>query len=101
MAHYFYLARCADGSLYAGTCVDLHARERKHNDGTGAKYTRGRGPVRILYHEAFSTLNEARKREAEVKKLSKERKEKLCGDYAGIISTLSSAQIPSEASSEA
>lgn len=77
MGHYFYLARCRDGSLYAGTCTDLQAREAKHNDGTGAKYTRSRKPVRIIYHETFATLSEARRREAEVKKFSKECKEQL------------------------
>ena len=46
MPHFFYLARCADESLYAGTCVDLDARLEKHNAGTGAKYTRSRRPVR-------------------------------------------------------
>lgn len=75
--HYFYLARCADGSLYAGTCLDLAAREAKHNDGTGAKYTRARGPVKIVYHETFATLSDARKREAEVKKWNKSEKEAL------------------------
>ena len=77
MPHYFYLARCADQSLYAGTCLDLKAREAKHNDGTGAKYTRSRGPVRIIYHEEFETLSEARKREAEVKRWEKAEKEQL------------------------
>ncbi len=77
MTHYAYLARCADGSLYAGTCVDLAAREAKHNDGTGAKYTRSRRPVRIVYHEAFETLGDARRREAAMKKLRKREKEEL------------------------
>jgi putative endonuclease len=75
MPHYFYLARCSDRSLYAGTCIDLQAREAKHNDGTGAKYTRSRRPVKIVYHEEFSTLGEARKREATVKRM--DRKEKM------------------------
>ncbi len=75
--HYFYLARCSDDSLYAGTCVDLSARETKHNDGRGAKYTRSRLPIRFIYHETFRTLGAARKREAAVKKLSKEDKEVL------------------------
>lgn len=75
--HYFYLARCNDDSLYAGTCIDLAAREAKHNDGTGAKYTRGRGPVKIIYHEEFDTLSDARKREAEVKKWDRARKQEL------------------------
>ena len=75
--HYFYLARCADGSLYAGTCLDCSAREAKHNDGTGAKYTRSRRPVTIIYREAFATLGEARKREAQVKAWNKAGKESL------------------------
>jgi putative endonuclease len=75
--HFFYLARCSDGSLYAGTCIDVSAREAKHNDGTGAKYTRARRPVKIIYTETFETLSEARKREAAVKKLSKDQKEEL------------------------
>ncbi len=79
MTHYFYLARCSDGSLYSGTCVDLGAREARHNDGTGAKYTRSRRPVTIVYHEEFATLGEARKRESEVKGWRKEMKEKLTG----------------------
>lgn len=77
MPHYFYLARCSDDSLYAGTCIDPVEREQKHNDGTGAKYTRGRGPVKIIYTEPFETLSEARKREAEVKRFTKDQKEKL------------------------
>ncbi len=75
--HYFYLARCSDGSLYAGTCVSLSEREARHNDGKGAKYTRSRLPIRIIYHEEFATLSEARKREAEVKKWGKGEKEEL------------------------
>ena len=77
MSHFFYLARCGDGSLYAGTCLDLAEREKKHNDGTGAKYTRGRGPVKIIYHEKFESLGDARRREAEVKKFPKPKKEEI------------------------
>lgn len=77
MPHYFYLARCADRSLYAGTCMNLMEREAKHNDGTGAKYTRSRRPIKFIYHEKFTTLGEARKREAEVKRWKKRVKEKL------------------------
>ena len=75
--HYFYIARCADNSLYCGSCIDLIAREAVHNAGKGAKYTRSRRPVRIIYYEEFATLTEARKREAQVKKLSKIKKERL------------------------
>ncbi|HLD71872.1 MAG TPA: GIY-YIG nuclease family protein [Candidatus Peribacteraceae bacterium] len=77
MLHYFYLARCSDDSLYAGTCLDLAEREGKHNEGKGAKYTRSRRPIRIMYHEEFETLGEARKREAEVKRWKKDKKELL------------------------
>ncbi len=77
MPHFFYLARCADNSLYAGTCIDVAEREKKHNDGTGAKYTRSRGPVTIIYTETFETLSEARKREADVKRMNKKQKELL------------------------
>lgn len=76
--HYVYLARCADGSLYAGTCVDVAAREAVHNSGKGSKYTRSRLPLKIIYTEEYGTLSEARKREAAVKKLSKGEKEALC-----------------------
>ena len=74
---YFYLARCADGSLYSGSCLDLRAREAKHNEGTGAKYTRSRLPIAIIYHEEFASLGDARRREADVKKWRKEEKEHL------------------------
>jgi predicted GIY-YIG superfamily endonuclease len=77
MAHYFYLARCNDGSLYAGTCIDIQEREQKHNDGTGSKYARSRRPIQIIYFEELSSLSDARKREAEVKKWRKAQKEAL------------------------
>ena len=75
-------ARCSDGSLYAGTCIDLQEREAKHNSGKGAKYTRARRPVRIVYHEELATLSDARRREREVKRWGKARKEaqvRACG----------------------
>lgn len=77
MPHFFYLARCSDDSLYSGTCIDVKEREAKHNDGTGAKYTRSRRPVKIVYTERFRTLSKARKREAEVKRWKRARKEAL------------------------
>jgi putative endonuclease len=77
MPHYFYFARCSDGSLYAGTCINVKERETKHNEGKGAKYTRSRLPVKIVYTEEFETLSEARKREALVKTWSKTEKEQL------------------------
>ena len=77
MSYYFYLARCSDGSLYSGSCNDIQARESRHNAGKGAKYTRSRRPVKIIYHEEFVLLVEARRREAQVKTWSKAEKEHL------------------------
>jgi putative endonuclease len=75
--HYFYLARCSDGSLYSGSCADLTEREEKHNAGKGAKYTRSRLPITFVYSEKFETKSEAMKREAAVKKLKKNEKEDI------------------------
>ncbi|TSC57573.1 MAG: putative endonuclease [Candidatus Peregrinibacteria bacterium Greene0416_19] len=75
--HFVYLARCSDGSLYTGTCIDPQARERLHNEGKGAKYTRSRLPVTIIHTETFPSLSEARKREATIKRLSRTLKERL------------------------
>ena len=80
--YYFYLALCSDGSLYAGTCVNLADREEKHNSGKGAKYTRGRAPVRFVYHEIFPTLSEACRREAEVKRWPRSKKDRLVAEKA-------------------
>ena len=68
--NYAYLLLCADGSLYAGWTNDLRRRLHAHNEGTGAKYTRARRPVRLVYAEAFDTKEEAQKRECQIKKLS-------------------------------
>ena len=67
--NYAYLLLCADGSLYAGWTNDLRRRLHAHNEGTGAKYTRARRPVRLVYAEAFDTKEEAQKRECQIKKL--------------------------------
>ncbi len=72
--HFVYIARCSDGSLYTGTCLDLKEREKKHNDGTGAKYTRSRRPVTMVYWEKHADLSASRRREAEIKRWSREKK---------------------------
>jgi putative endonuclease len=77
MSHFFYLARCCDGSLYSGYSQDLVKREKAHNSGKGAKYTSSRKPIKIVYSEKFETKSEALKREAEVKKLARSEKLKL------------------------
>jgi putative endonuclease len=75
--YYFYLARCVDKTIYAGYTTDLKNREYKHNAGQGAKYTKARRPVKIIYSESFKTKIRAMQREAEVKTWPKIKKEHL------------------------
>ena len=67
--NYAYLLLCADDSIYAGWTNDLQKRLHAHNEGHGAKYTRGRRPVRLAYAEVFATKEEAQSRECQFKKL--------------------------------
>ncbi|WP_301109218.1 GIY-YIG nuclease family protein [Sporosarcina sp.] len=73
--HFFYVLECKDGSYYAGYTNDLERRLRVHNEGKGAKYTRGRLPVRYLYKEAFETKREAMQAEYQFKTLTRPQKE--------------------------
>ena len=77
MTAYTYLLRCADGTLYCGWTNDLAARLAAHNSGKGAKYTRARRPVRLVYSEPHPTRGEAMRREAAIKRLSRAEKEAL------------------------
>ncbi|MCF7812789.1 GIY-YIG nuclease family protein [Candidatus Gracilibacteria bacterium] len=77
MKHFFYFARCSDGSLYAGYTTNIQEREKTHNQGKGAKFTAGRRPVKIIYWEEFETQKEAMQREIHVKKWNRKKKEKL------------------------
>lgn len=79
--NYTYIVRCADGSLYTGWTTDIERRIRCHNAKKGAKYTKSRLPVKLVYYETFETKEEAMKREAAIKKLSKKRKELLVADW--------------------
>lgn len=73
--NYVYILRCSDNTLYTGWTNNLDKRLKAHNSGKGAKYTRARIPVEIVYFEEFDNKKDAMKREFEIKKLS--RKEKL------------------------
>lgn len=75
MKNVTYILKCKDNSLYTGWTNDITHRLKMHNEGKGAKYTRGRGPVELVYLEAFETKQEAMSREAKIKRLT--RKEKL------------------------
>ena len=70
-----YILKCSDNSLYTGWTNDIMHRLKMHNEGKGAKYTRGRGPVELVYLEEFDTKQEAMSKEAKIKRLT--RKEKL------------------------
>ena len=69
-----YIVECADGSLYTGIARDVNARVQTHNDGTGAKYTRGRLPVVLRYQETARDRSRASKREHAIKQLSRDGK---------------------------
>jgi len=74
---YVYILRCADDSLYTGTTTDIDARVRTHNTGKGAKYTRGRRPVVLVYREAVDGRGAALKREHAVRRLTAAAKRRL------------------------
>ncbi|MBF0502651.1 MAG: GIY-YIG nuclease family protein [Candidatus Riflebacteria bacterium] len=72
-----YILECADGSFYTGVTNDLTARLACHNTGKAARYTRGRLPVRLVYHEVCEDRSAAQRREHAVKRLSRSQKEAL------------------------
>jgi len=73
--HYFYVLTCKDGSLYAGYTNNLERRIKLHNEGKGAKYTRGRGPVKLIFSKLYSTKGEALKAEYAFKQLDRKKKQ--------------------------
>ncbi len=75
--NYVYMIRCKYGSLYTGWTNNLEKRFRNHCEGKGAKYTRGRGPLELVYYEVFEDKKDAMKREYAIKQLKKSEKEKL------------------------
>ncbi|MSR71230.1 MAG: GIY-YIG nuclease family protein [Candidatus Taylorbacteria bacterium] len=82
MPYYVYILQCADNTLYTGCTNDLKRRVEEHNFGKrGAKYTKARRPVVLKYKEEFKTLKKARKKEAEIKRLSRKEKVALLALY--------------------
>ena len=79
---YVYLLRCSDGSLYCGWTNELERRLVAHNSGKGAKYTRGRRPVELVYTEEYESKSAAMKREYEIKQLSRAEKLRLFMRYS-------------------
>jgi len=84
---YTYLLQCADGSYYAGWTNDLEARVRAHNAGQGARYTRGRRPVRLVYWEFQPTRSAAQRREAALRRLGR-------GQKAALAAAFEASQVP-------
>ena len=82
---YVYILKCADGTLYTGIAKDVKARVKKHNQSRGARFTSGRKPVHLLYSEEFPDRGKALRREAEIKKWSRQGKEQLIKYGQGIL----------------
>ena len=74
MTNYTYIVKCADGSFYTGWTNNLEKRVRDHNVGKGAKYTKSRRPVVLVYYELFETKEGAMSREYAIKQLSRQKK---------------------------
>lgn len=93
--NYTYIVRCRDGSLYTGWTTDLDRRLAAHNQGTGAKYTKSRRPVELVYYESFDTKEEAMRREYEIKQLTRPEKLRLLqADAAAAGATVPEPGIP-------
>ena len=74
---YLYILRCRDGTLYTGITTDVEKRFEAHCSGKGAKYTRGRGPLELVYRETCQNHSQALKREWEIKQLPRDEKKKI------------------------
>ena len=83
MAYWVYILRCADGTLYTGITDDMERRLAAHNSGKGAKYTRGRGPVELVYREEAADKSAALRRELAIKRLSRAEKLALIAGQNG------------------
>lgn len=79
--NYVYILKCADGTLYTGWTTDIEKRLITHNSGNGAKYTRSRLPVELVYFEEYEEKSHALKREREIKSLSRNQKSELIDNF--------------------
>ena len=79
--NYVYILECSDKTLYTGWTVNIENRIKVHNSGNGAKYTRGRTPVKLVYFEEFDGKSEALKRENGIKKLNRKGKLNLISSF--------------------
>lgn len=81
MTAYVYMLRCKDSSLYTGWTNDIEHRLAMHRTGKGAKYTRGRGPLELVYLEELPDKESAMRREAAIKRLTRAEKLRLCDEF--------------------
>ena len=79
---YLYILRCGDDTLYTGITTDVEKRLEVHRSGKGAKYTRGRGPLELVYRETCGSHSDALKREMAVKRLTRIQKEAMIAKHA-------------------
>ena len=79
--NYTYIVKCSDGTFYTGWTNNLEKRLRDHNAGKGAKYTKSRRPVELVYYETFSQKEDAMRREYAIKQLNRAGKMKLVGSF--------------------
>lgn len=79
--NYVYIVECSDKTFYTGWTNNLEKRIQMHSNGNGAKYTKGRGPVKLVYQEVFENKKDAMKREYEIKRLTRKDKLLLIDDY--------------------
>jgi putative endonuclease len=77
---YLYIARCNGNTFYTGVTTDVKRRIEQHNDGTGAKYTRGRAPIELIYCAQYANRSEAQIEEARIKKLNRKQKDLLVSE---------------------
>lgn len=75
--NYTYIVKCSDGSFYTGWTNNVEKRVKAHNEGKGAKYTKSRRPVELIYYEEFQTKEEAMSREYTIKRMTRQKKELL------------------------
>lgn len=75
--NYTYIVKCSDGTFYTGWTTNIEKRIEVHNSGKGAKYTKSRRPVELVYREEFKTKEEAMRREYEIKQMTRKKKEEL------------------------
>ena len=90
--HIVYILKCADGSFYVGSATDIEDRLKRHNSGNGAGFTALRRPVKLVYQEPCKNLGDAVKRERQIKKWSRDKKEALINGELETLKKLSKSR---------